>query len=133
MRLSSFVLFVLLEPALSARAGLAQHGVAPEWREEVALPLVNPEASQRGVLFNNMAVSSGGRVFIATVEEDPDTHNTLGFYLTYSDDGVAWQTPIPIAPMSEVIGGASPKLEMDAGDNLYVLFSSHQPGALFIA
>ncbi|HXG00764.1 MAG TPA: exo-alpha-sialidase [Bacteroidota bacterium] len=114
-----------------AAHSLAQHGVGPQWGAEVPLPLYNSGASQRGVLFNNMVVSSRGRVFISTVELNPSTQTILGNYLTYSDDGTTWSSPVPIAAMSRVVGGSSPKLAIDSNDVLYVMFTSRNPAALY--
>lgn len=111
--------------------GLAQHGVGPQWGPEIPLPLFNPGASQRGVLFNNMAVSSQGRVFISTVELNPSTQGVLGYYLTYSDNGTTWSSPVAIGALSRVVGGSSPKLALDSNDVLYVMFTSRNPAALF--
>ncbi len=109
------------------------HGVGPDWGPEVALPLADTSASQRGVLFNNMAVSSSGRIFISTEEINAVTGNFLGHYLTWSDDdGLNWAAPIPIAGMEKVIGASGPKLAMDPDDNLYVLFEAKAPSGLFL-
>ncbi len=110
---------------------LAQHGVGPQWGPEIPLPLANPGASQRGVLFNNMAVSSQGRVFISTVELNPSTQGVLGYYLTYSDNGTTWSSPVALGALSRVVGGSSPKLVIDTNDVLYVMFTSRNPAALF--
>ena len=108
------------------------HGVGPDWGLEVALPLADTSASQRGVLFNNMAVSSGGRIFISTAEINAVTGNFLGHYLTWSDDdGLNWAAPVPIAGMEKVIGASGPKLAMDPDDNLYVLFGKKDHAILF--
>ncbi|RME01908.1 MAG: exo-alpha-sialidase, partial [Bacteroidetes bacterium] len=108
------------------------HGVGPDWGPEVALPLADTSASQRGVLFNNMAVSSSGRIFISTEEINAVTGNFLGHYLTWSDDGLNWAAPVPIAGMEKVIGASGPKLAMDPDDNLYVLFEAKAPAGLFM-
>ncbi len=128
----AFLVHTAIVLILCTCVGFAQHGVGPLWGPEIPLPLVNPGASQRGVLFNNMAVSSRGRVFVATVEADPTTQVTIGNYLTFLDSATNWHSPVPITPMTLVVGGSSPKLAMDAADNLFVLFSSRNPAALYL-
>ncbi|NUQ26051.1 MAG: T9SS type A sorting domain-containing protein [Saprospiraceae bacterium] len=111
----------------------AQHGVGPQWGEEIALPKFNNTHAQRGQLYNNMAITSSGRIIISTSEVNPANGVISGSYLTWSDNGGAtWSPQQPITPLSMVIGGASPKLTADSYDNLYVLYTAKSPGALFL-
>jgi parallel beta-helix repeat protein len=110
----------------------AQHGVGAAWGAESALIPNNPVHSQRGQLYNNMAVTSAGRIFISTSELNTVTGAISGNYLYYSDDGgTTWSAPHPILPISQVIGGSSPKLAMLNNDTLGVLFQSVLPAAIF--
>lgn len=110
----------------------AQHGVAASWGAEAALTPSNSAHSQRGQLFNNMAVASTGRIFISTSELHPATGGISGNYLSYSDDGgTTWSASQPILPISQLIGGSSPKLVMLSGDTLCVLFQSVMPAGIF--
>lgn len=130
MRIAFLLLLFFLASQISAQT----HGVGPDWGPEVPLPLFNSFASQRGVLFNNMALTSTGRIYISTVETNPSNGNIIGNFLTWSDDdGQTWAHPIPIEGMSKVIGSNSPKLETDQQDNLYVLFSGKQPAGVFLS
>ncbi|MDZ7267556.1 MAG: T9SS type A sorting domain-containing protein [candidate division KSB1 bacterium] len=119
---------------LVARVNFAQHGVGPFWGPEKLLPKANPNSSQRGQLFNNMVVTSTGRVIITTTELNPNNSNQiLGHYFTYSDDGGdTWlNPPKKFTPTSLVIGGSSPKLMIDDADVVYVLWTAKSPAALF--
>ncbi|MGB9856326.1 MAG: sialidase family protein, partial [Caldisericum exile] len=113
-----------------------QHGVGPNWDSEVLLPLANPGAKQRGVLYNNIVTTSNGRIIISTTEVNSSNINMiLGHYLTYSDDGgITWLTPPQqFNPPNLVVGGSSVKLAMDSNDTLYVLWTSKNPEAIFIS
>ncbi len=125
-----FLLLLLF--CLSANAALAQHGVGPLWSTAVALPKASPDADQRGTLYNNIVVTSTGRIIVATEEYHPVTGVPTGVYLTTSDDeGQTWSAPMLVAPIDMLIGGASPKLALDSDDNLYILFSAKQPAGLY--
>lgn len=125
-------LLILISTSLSA-----QHGVGTNWESETAIPRYNESlnAKQRGVLYNNMVVTSTGRIIISTSEINPSNMNQLyGHYLTYSDDGgESWESPVPFTPTDLVIGGSSVKLAIDKNDNLYVLWNSFSPSAIFIS
>lgn len=110
------------------------HGIGPWWGAEVPLPTFNPNVNQRGVLYNNMVVTSTGRVIISTTETNPLNPNQVyGHYFNYSDDGgTTWlPTPIRFTPTDLVIGGSSPKLMLDRNDTLYVVWTSVNPPAIF--
>lgn len=115
----------------------AQHGVGTNWGPEVLLPRFNESlnAKQRGVLYNNMVATKGGRIIISTSEMNPSNMNQIyGHYLTYSDDGgQSWVTPVRFTPTDLVIGGSSVKLAMDNNDTLYVLWTSVNPNAIYIS
>ncbi|MBV6477296.1 MAG: hypothetical protein HGGPFJEG_00033 [Ignavibacteria bacterium] len=111
----------------------SQHGVNPNWGPEYALPKFNSSHSQRGTLFNNMAVSSTGRIFVLTVEINPLNGISSGIYLNYSDNkGVSWlKTPVRFTPANLVIGAAPPRLEIDNNNTLHLIWSSKVPAAMF--
>ncbi len=114
----------------------AQHGVGSEWGPEVLLPLKNSGAKQRGVLYNNIVTTSDGRIIISTTEVNSSNVNqTIGHYLTYSDDGgTNWlNPPQQFTPTYLVIGGGGVKLAMDSNDTLYVLWTGRNPSAIFIS
>jgi hypothetical protein len=115
-------------------ASYAQHGVGPQWGPEVALPRAHAGSNQRGQLFNNMVITSSGRVIIVTTESNPANANQIfGHYFTYSDDGgKTWLTPPKkFTPTSLAIGGSSPKLMIDDADVVYVLWTAKSPAAIF--
>lgn len=116
---------------------LAQHGFGPEWGPEILLPRYNEslDAKQRGVLYNNMVVTSNGRIIISTSELNKSNINQIyGHYLCYSDDGgLTWSNPKRFTPTDLVIGGSSVKLAMNSYDTLYVLWNSVNPSAIFIS
>lgn len=114
----------------------AQHGVGSKWGPEVLLPLKNSGAKQRGVLYNNMVTTKSGRIIISTSEvNSANVNQTLGHYLTYSDDGGAkWLDPPQLfTPPNLVAGGGGVKLAMDSNDILYVLWTGKNPSAIFIS
>lgn len=114
----------------------AQHGVGNGWGPEVLLPLKNSGAKQRGVLYNNIVATSDGRIIISTSEVNSSNVNqTLGHYLTYSDDGgTNWlNPPQQFTPTNLVMGGGGVKLAMDSNDTLYVLWTGKTPSAIFIS
>lgn len=114
-----------------------QHGVGTSWQNEILLPRYNETLNpkQRGVLYNNMVVSSGGRIIISTSELNASNINhVFGHYLTFSDDGGnSWSTPGRFTPTDLVIGASSPKLAIDKNDYVYAIWSSVNPKALFIS
>jgi hypothetical protein len=112
----------------------AQHGVGPYWGPEVALPRAHAGSNQRGQLFNNMVITSSGRVIIVTTESNPANPNQIfGHYFTYSDDGGnTWlNPPKKFMPATLTIGGSSPKLMIDDADVVYVLWTAKSPAAIF--
>jgi len=125
---------IVVAVACMASRSFPQHGVGPLWGAEVPLPKFNASANQRGVLFNNMVVTSTGRIIISTTESNPTNPNQIyGHYLTYSDDGGQhWLTPPRrFTPTDLVSGGSSPKLALDKNDTLYVLWTGVNPAAIF--
>ncbi|GEM_PF-873316 len=122
---------------LSTFITFAQHGAGTQWDKEIVLPRYNDSlnAKQRGVLYNNMVVTSAGRIIISTSEINPSNMNQLyGHYLTYSDNGgINWVSPVRFTPTDSVLGGSSVKLAMDNNDTLYVLWTSVNPPAIFIS
>jgi hypothetical protein len=133
--LSNTSLFIIISFYLGSYFG--QHGVGSNWQNEVLLPIhnvsVNPK--QRGVLYNNMIVTSGGRIIISTSELNRSNINQIyGHYLTYSDDGGnTWSSPIRFTPIDMVIGGSSLKLAIDKNDNIFALWNSFNPNGIFIS
>jgi hypothetical protein len=125
---------IVVAVACMASRSFPQHGVGPLWGAEVPLPRFNASANQRGVLYNNMVVTSTGRIIISTTESNPTNPNQIyGHYLTYSDDGGQhWLTPPRrFTPTDLVTGGSSPKLALDENDTLYVLWTGVNPAAIF--
>lgn len=123
---------------LSLAQVLAQHGFSTEWSNAVILPRYNEalNAKQRGVLYNNMVITNGGRIVVSTSEHNPSNMNQVyGYYLTYSDDGgQTWlNPPIRFTPIDQVIGGSALKLAIDNEDNIYAIWNSMNPAAIFIS
>lgn len=116
-------------------AAIAQHGVDPNWGEEMLLPISDTTKKQRGVLYNNMVTTNTGRIIISTSEVNPSNTNLpSGHYLTYSNDGgTTWFPQQLFTPAGLVIGGGGVKLAMDSEDTLFVLWSSVSPSAIFIS
>lgn len=114
-----------------------QHGVAAGWQDEVVLPIhnVNLNPKQRGVLYNNMVVTNGGRIIISTSELNPSNINHVyGYYLTYSDNGgITWSSPLRFTPIDMVNGGSSLKLAIGNDDKVYALWNSGNPNGIFIS
>lgn len=124
----------ILALLLMARVNFAQHGVDPHWGPETLLPRAIAGSNQRGQLFNNMVITSTGRVIIATTESNPANANQVfGHYFTYSDDGGnTWlNPPKKFTSTSLVVGGSSPKLMIDDEDIVYVLWTAKSPAAIF--
>ncbi len=114
---------------------LAQHGTSPDWSNPVPIPQMNQNSKQRGTLYNNMVCTKGGRIIISTAEHNPSNMNQVyGYYITYSDDGgLTWLTPPKrFTPIDSVVGGNSLKLAIDKNDNIYAIWNSVNPSALFI-
>jgi hypothetical protein len=127
---------ILIVYLVTVSITFAQHGVGNGWGAEVLLPLKNSGAKQRGVLYNNIVTTSDSRIIISTSEVNSSNVNqTLGYYLTYSDDGgINWLTrPEQFTPTNLVIGGGGVKLAMDSNDTLYVLWTGKNPSAIFIS
>lgn len=111
---------------------IAQHGVGSGWGAETAIPKFDPLKTQRGVLFNNMAVSTTGRIFLLTTESNPVKGIISGNYLYYSDDGGAtWSSPLLFTPAQLVIGAAPMKLAMGSDNILHVFWNAKNPSALY--
>ncbi len=113
----------------------AQHGVGGAWSNQTRLPLFNPSAKQRGVLYNNIVSTSSGRIVVSTVELNPANINQIyGHYLTYSDDGGnTWLTPPRrFTPIDNVTGGSSLKL-VAIEDTIYAIWNSSQPSAVYLS
>jgi hypothetical protein len=128
---TSLYIFLFLGITTSS---FAQHGVGPYWRPEVALPRAHAGSNQRGQLFNNMVITSNGRVIIVTTESNPANPDQIfGHYFTYSDDGGdTWlNPPRRFMPPTLTIGGSSPKLMIDDADMVYVLWTAKIPPAIF--
>jgi len=129
---SSILLIYLVTVSIT----FSQHGVGSSWGPEIILPLKNPGAKQRGVLYNNIVTTSDGRIIISTSEVNSSNVNqTIGHYMTYSDDGgITWlNPPQQFTPTSLVAGGGNVKLAMDSNDTLYVLWTGKNPSAIFIS
>ncbi|MEW6196658.1 MAG: exo-alpha-sialidase [Bacteroidota bacterium] len=130
-------IFLISIFVLSNLITFAQHDVGTAWGEESIIPRFNESlnSKQRGVLYNNMVVTSTGRIIISTSEMNPSNLNQVyGYYFTYSDDGGNnWEDPKTFSPLDLVIGGSSVKLAMDSNDTLYVLWNSVNPSAIFIS
>ncbi len=127
--------FVFVFCLLSFNFVSAQHETAPEWYESVPLPKANPNAKQRGTLYNNMVCTRGGRIIISTTEHKSSNLNEVyGYYLTYSDDGGrTWLNPPKrFTPIDKVMRGSSLKLAIDKENNIYAIWNSANPSALFI-
>lgn len=109
------------------------HYVPPEWQPEVELPVFNSSHSQRGVLYNNMTVTSTGKIIIATVEVDPAITSSGRNYLTYSEDnGESWLSPpVRFTPTDLAVGGSVPKLAVDGNDNIFVVWTAKIPNAVY--
>jgi hypothetical protein len=106
------------------------HGISPEWQNEIPIPEFNSQYSQRGVLYNNMEVSSSGRIYILT--EEWNGASKAGAYITYSDDfGQSWATPLAFTPVNFTPDYDSPKLSIDSKDNLYLAWSSANNMAVY--
>lgn len=117
---------------LIVSSAYSQHGVGPGWGSESALPKFDNSKSQRGVLYNNMAVSSSGRVFILTSEVNVLNGLISGNYLYYSDNGgVTWTSPQLFTPATLTIGASPMKLAMDRNNILHILWSAKNPSAVF--
>ncbi|MEP0861996.1 MAG: exo-alpha-sialidase [Ignavibacterium sp.] len=130
--MKSIILFFII----SINLIYAQHGTSPEWGNAVPIPKVNINSKQRGVLYNNIVTTSGGRIIVSTSEHNPSNLNQVyGYYLTYSDDkGQTWlNPPVRFTPIEMVTGGSSLKLSIDWNDNVYALWNSGNPSALFIS
>lgn len=133
--LYKLILFVVI--SFYYNTAFCQHGVGPSWQNEILLPRYNESLNpkQRGVLYNNMVVTSGGRIIISTSELNASNMNQVyGHYLTFSDDGGNnWSTPVRFTPTDQVIGGLSPKLAIDKNNFVYAIWSSNIPKALYIS
>lgn len=111
---------------------IAQHGVGSDWGTETAIPKFDPLKTQRGVLFNNMAVSTTGRIFVLTTESNPLNGIISGNYLYYSDDGGStWTSPLLFTPAQLVIGASPMKLAMGSDNILHIFWSAKNPSALY--
>lgn len=131
MKIKITILFLLINNVIL----FSQHGVNSNWGNETILPISGEHhgAKQRGVLYNNNIAMSSGRIIISTTEVNPANVNMYyGVYLTYSDDGGNhWTTPKKFTPIKLVTGGSSPKLAIDSKDNIFVVWSSKNPEAIF--
>lgn len=130
MKINNLLIIILLSKFFS----LAQHGVAPEWSNQVKIPQFNSSAKQRGVLYNNIVTTSDGRIIISTSEHNPSNINQVyGYYLTYSNDsGKTWlNPPVRFTPINLVTGGNGLKLAITSGDTIIAIWNSASPSALF--
>ena len=105
----------------------AQHGVSPDWGPEIKLPAPPGSGSIRGFLYSNMGVLSNGRRVIVLNRQD----GKQGPYVTYSDDGIVWSTPVLFAPDTLVIGLYNLKMIAGPDDRLHFVWASHRPEALY--
>ncbi len=129
------IILILTSSVIGSGVYAQQHGVDPNWGNEILLPIINPANKQRGVLFNNIVTTSNGRIIISTSDvNSSNTNIALGHYLTYSDDGGnTWSSPQLFLPPTLVTGGNGVKLAMDNDDTLFVLWSSVNPSAIFMS
>lgn len=110
----------------------SQHGIGSNWDSEVLIPRYDTSKNQRGVLFNNLAVSPSGRIFLLTTESNPSSGLISGCYLYYSDDnGNNWSSPKLFQPMQLVIGPSPMKLVFGTDNNLHLLWNAKNPAAVF--
>ena len=105
----------------------AQHGVSPDWGPEIKLPAPQGSSSIRGFLYSNMGVLSNGRRVVVLNRQD----GKKGPYITYSDDGIHWSTPVLFAPDTLVIGLYNLKMIAGPDDRLHFVWAGHQPEALY--
>lgn len=131
-KISSFVII-----SLYLNTTFCQHGIGNSWQNDIILPIYNTALNpkQRGVLYNNMVITKGGRIIISTTELNPSNINQIyGHYLTYSDDGGNnWILPFRFTPIDLVVGGSSLKLAIDDNNIIYALWNSVNPKAIFIS
>jgi hypothetical protein len=126
MRKTIILLLIFLSNSYS------QHGVGSNWQNEVLIPKYDTSKNQRGVLFNNLAVSPSGRIFLLTTESNPSSGLISGCYLYYSDDnGNNWSSPKLFQPMQLVIGPSPMKLVFGTDNNLHLLWNAKNPAAVF--
>ncbi len=105
----------------------AQHGVSPDWSEDVELPVPPGSNSVRGYLYSNMgAFSNGKRVVFLDRQDGPG-----GSYYTYSYDGINWSEPQLFPPENMVIGLNNLKAIVDDQDRLHLIWFSHLPKGLY--
>ncbi len=129
VKILSFVyvrLLLLASVCISMNKGKAQHGVSPDWGNEITLPNPLNSTTVRGFLYSNMVVLSNNKRVIFINKTD----NPSGIYYTYSYDGINWATPQLFSPV-QVVGLNSPKIAADTSDNIHVVWAAQQPKALF--
>lgn len=135
--MKNLLIKTILTILLFINTNYCQHGVGIGWQDEVVLPIHNAHLNpkQRGVLYNNMVVTSGGRIIISTAELNSSNINQVyGYYFTYSDDGgITWSPSKQFIPIDMVVGGSSLKLAIDKDDNIFALWNSANPSAIFIS
>lgn len=137
MKIRTLLILTLVLLLYTSTPFYCQHAVGALWENEVILSRFNEtlNAKQRGFLYNNMVVTSSGRIVVATTEMSKDNINQIyGYYLLYSDNGGnTWSNPIRFTPIDLVVGGSSLKLASDRNDFIYVIWNSVNPKALFVS
>lgn len=121
------LLILICQFAISEPRTQAQHGVAAAWGPEVKLPAPPGSSSFRGFLYSNMGILSNGRRVIVLNRQD----GKMAPYISYSDDGIHWSTPVLFAPDTMVIGLYNLKMIAGNDDTLHFVWGSHLPEALF--
>jgi len=115
-------------------SSFAQHGVDPNWGNEVLLPrhFENQNSKQRGVLFNNNIATSIGKIIILTSEVNPTNSSQLYGYsfITSTNGGANWTTQ----QFSPPIPSGGLKLAITPQDTVFALWTSGSVGspAIFI-
>lgn len=113
-----------------------QHGLGSSWSPQVKLPVLNANAKQRGVLYNNIVTTSSGRIIVSTTEINPNNMNQYyGHYITYSDDGgKTWLNPPKrFTPIDLVTGGNGLKLNINKSDTIFAIWTSANPSVLYMS
>ncbi|MBC8198235.1 MAG: hypothetical protein H8E60_10160 [Candidatus Marinimicrobia bacterium] len=101
----------------------SQHGVDPSWIEAVPLPKNNIVGSAKGVVGNNMVITSEEKIIIFYQEEYPFPNGQMKTYITTSvNNGNDWTTPDLFSPFELVSGGCCTNVSLDSQDNIHIIW-----------
>jgi hypothetical protein len=110
----------------------SQHGIDPAWSDAIALPKYNPEGSAKGVVGNNIVITSEEKIIIFYQEEFPFPNGQKRTYITTSNNnGIDWTAPILFSPPELVNGACCPNVSIDSENNVHVIWKSMMPLGIF--